>query len=54
MLVLEDKNKRMILSIDLDHEVIYGLMVVAHERDITLNALVEQILERAIAERKAE
>ena len=39
---------RATVEIDLDREEWYQLMMMAHERDITLNQMVEQILRQAI------
>lgn len=39
---------RATVAIDLDREEWYQLMIMAHERDITLNQMVEQILRQAI------
>lgn len=39
---------RATVEIDLDREEWYQLMMMAHEQDITLNQLVEQILRQAI------
>lgn len=39
---------RATVEIDLDREEWYQLMIMAHERDITLNQMVEQILRQAI------
>ena len=40
---------RATIEIDLDREEWYQLMMMAHERDITLNQMVEQLLREAIA-----
>lgn len=37
------------VEIELDREEWYQIMIMAHERDITLNQMVEQILRTAIA-----
>jgi macrodomain Ter protein organizer (MatP/YcbG family) len=37
------------VEIDLNREEWYQLMMMAHERDITLNQMVEQLLREAIA-----
>lgn len=39
---------RATVEIDLDREEWYQLMIMAHEQDITLNQIVEQILRQAI------
>jgi hypothetical protein len=47
-------NTRVQLDLDLDDDLLFGLMKLAHQQDITLNQLVEQILREAIAKRTAE
>jgi len=42
------------VELRLDREELYQLMLVAHERDITLNQLVEDILRQFIEEHKNE
>ena len=32
------------IEINLEHDVLFNLMLMAHERDITLNQLINQIL----------
>lgn len=39
---------RSTVEIELDREEWYQLMMMAHERDITLNQMVEQLLRQAI------
>lgn len=39
---------RSTIEIDLEREELYQLMLMAHERDITLNQMVEQILREFI------
>jgi len=34
--------------LDLEHDLLYKLMLMAHERDITLNQLIETILKEYI------
>jgi predicted HicB family RNase H-like nuclease len=41
-------NNRVIIRIDLDQDLLYQLMLQAHEQDITLNQLVERILREYI------
>jgi predicted HicB family RNase H-like nuclease len=41
---------RATVEIELDREEWYQLMMMAHERDITLNQMVEQVLREAIAQ----
>jgi len=41
-------DKRTSVDIDLDDEVLFQLMLLAHKRDITLNQLVESILREYI------
>ena len=45
-------NKKEIIELQLEQEDLYQLMLVAHERDITLNQLVEDILQQYIKEHK--
>jgi hypothetical protein len=47
-------NTRIQLDLDLDDDLLFGLMKLAHQQDITLNQLVEQILREAIAKHAAE
>ena len=47
-------DTRVQLDLDLDDDLLFGLMKLAHDRDITLNQLVEQILREAIAKHDAE
>jgi hypothetical protein len=47
-------NTRVQLDLDLDDDLLFGLMKLAHQRDITLNHLIEQILREAIAKHAAE
>jgi hypothetical protein len=47
-------DTRVQLDLDLDDDLLFDLMKLAHQRDITLNQLVEQILREAIAEHAAE
>jgi hypothetical protein len=43
-------DNRSTIEIDLDHDLLFQLMLLAHEQDITLNQLVENILRQYIAE----
>ena len=45
----EPYDTRVKIELDLDDSEIYGLMKIAHERDITFNRLVEEVLEEAVA-----
>jgi predicted HicB family RNase H-like nuclease len=47
-------NKKETIELRLDQDVLYQLMLAAHERDITLNQLVEDILRQYIKEHKNE
>ena len=47
-------DTRVQLDLDLDNDLLFDLMKLAHERDITLNHLIEQILREAIAKHAAE
>lgn len=37
-------DNRVIIGIELEQDLLYQLMLMAHEQDITLNQLIEQIL----------
>ena len=41
-------DNRVIMKIDLEQDLLYQLMLYAHEQDITLNQLVERILREFI------
>ena len=43
-------DNRVTIKIDLEQDVLYQLMLQAHEQDITLNQLVERILREFIDE----
>jgi hypothetical protein len=47
-------NTRVQLDLDLPDELLFDLMKLAHQRDITLNHLIEQILREAIAKHQSE
>ena len=38
------QDNRVIIEIDLDEDLLYQLMLKAHEHDITLNQMIERIL----------
>jgi len=40
------------ITINLDRDVLFELMLMAHERDITLNQLVNEVLKAYIEEHK--
>ena len=42
-------NNTTTITIDIPEEVLFQLMILAHERDITLNQLVQDILREHIA-----
>jgi len=42
-------DNRSTIELDLDHDLLFQLMLLAHEQDITLNQLVENILRKYIA-----
>jgi predicted HicB family RNase H-like nuclease len=44
------KDNRETIEIDLDHDLLFQLMLEAHNQDITLNQLVENILRKYIDE----
>jgi predicted HicB family RNase H-like nuclease len=37
-------DDRVIIGLELEQDLLYQLMLMAHEQDITLNQLVEQVL----------
>jgi predicted HicB family RNase H-like nuclease len=37
-------DNRVIIGLELEQDLLYQLMLMAHEQDITLNQLIEQIL----------
>lgn len=43
-------DNRETITVELDRDLLFQLMMMAHERDITLNQLVEEILQRALQE----
>jgi hypothetical protein len=47
-------NTRVQLDLDLPDDLLFELMKLAHQKDITLNQLIEQILREAIAKHAAE
>ena len=44
----EDYDTRISVPLELDHNTMFSLMKLAHERDITLNAIVEDLLKEVI------
>jgi len=42
-------DTRETIEIDIDQELLYQIMLLAHERDITLNQMIEHILREYIA-----
>ena len=50
----EPYDTRIQLDLDLPDNVLFDLMKLAHQRDITLNHLIEQILREAIAKHAAD
>ena len=48
----ENYDDRVSVPIDLEDSELFSLMKLAHERDITLNQLVEEILQRVIDQEK--
>jgi hypothetical protein len=50
----EPYDTRVQIDLDLPDNVLFDLMKLAHQRDITLNHLIEQILREAIAKHTAE
>ena len=47
-------DTRVQLDLDLDDDLLFGLMKLAHQQDITLNQMIEKILREAVAKRAAE
>ena len=47
-------DTRVQLDLDLPDDLLFDLMKLAHQRDITLNQLIEQILQEAISKHAAE
>jgi predicted transcriptional regulator len=47
-------DTRVQLELDLDDDLLFGLMKLAHQRDITLNQLIEQILTEMIDRTRAQ
>jgi hypothetical protein len=48
----EDFDKRIQLSVDLDNDVLFNLAMEAHKRDITLNKMIEIVLQEVIDRHK--
>ena len=44
----EDYDQRVKVPIDLPNELLFELMIKAHEKDITLNNLIEEAIQAAI------
>ena len=44
----EDYDTRITISLDLDDDLVFQIMKLAHERDITFNQMVEEILQEHI------
>ena len=44
----EDYDTRVSVPLELDDDILFDLMKMAHEQDITLNQMVEQLLRRVI------
>jgi predicted HicB family RNase H-like nuclease len=42
-------DTRETIEIDIEQELLYQIMLLAHERDITLNQMIERILREYIA-----
>ena len=43
-------SKRETIQVELDQELLYQIMLLAHERDITLNQMIEHILREYIGQ----
>jgi hypothetical protein len=50
----ESYDTRVQLELDLDDDLLFGLMKLAHQQDITLNQLIEQILTEMIDRTRAQ
>lgn len=48
----EEYDTRVSVPLDLDDDLVFSMMKMAHERDITFNELVEDLLQQAIEERR--
>lgn len=48
------EDKREIIELDLDHDLLFKLFMMAHEQDITFNQLIENILRAEIERIEAE
>jgi hypothetical protein len=48
MITLEEYDTRISVPLELDDDIMFDLMKLAHERDVTFNKLVEDILREAI------
>ncbi len=48
------EDNREAITLDLDHDVLFKLFMMAHEQDITFNQLIENILRDEIARVEAE
>jgi hypothetical protein len=46
-----DYDTRVVVPLDLDNDLMFDLMKMAHEKDITLNQMVEEVLRRVIDEK---
>lgn len=46
-----DYDTRIQVPLDLSNDMLYNMMKLAHEQDVTLNQFVEQLLQQAIKER---
>ena len=42
------QDNRVIVAIELEQDLLYQLMLMAHEQDITLNQLVQQIQQKSL------
>lgn len=50
----EEFDQRVQVPVDLDNDTLFKLMIMAHERDVTLNRMVEIILQEMIDRHKNE
>ena len=54
MIANEDYDERVQVEVEFDDDVLFAAMKIAHERDITFNQLVEEVLQAKLNELKGE
>jgi len=50
----EDYDTRVQIQLDIPHDLLYKLMLQAHEADLTLNEFIVKILQEAMSQRKLD